>query len=102
MRRRLLIADDSKTTLEQLKKVLSADATLEVDTFADGRAALEALTKHHYSLLLTDLKMPHRDGIRGWNGSLQGRPSSMTPHERGAADCKACGSPRRFRFRLRC
>jgi DNA-binding NtrC family response regulator len=64
MRRRLLIADDSETTRELLHKLLSADDTLEVDTLSDGRAALEALTQHHYSLFLTDLKMPHLDGMR--------------------------------------
>src|SRR6266851_4639120 len=64
MRRRLLIADDSETTREQLRTLLAVDETLEIDTIGDGRAAQEALAEHHYSLLLTDLKMPYLDGMK--------------------------------------
>jgi DNA-binding NtrC family response regulator len=35
-----------------------------VDTVADGAAALEALVKGAYSLFLTDLKMPGKDGMQ--------------------------------------
>jgi DNA-binding NtrC family response regulator len=63
MHRRVLIADDSSTTREQLRVLLAADGDLEVDTVANGKAALEALTGKNYSLFVTDLKMPQMDGM---------------------------------------
>jgi DNA-binding NtrC family response regulator len=47
-----------------LRTLLSADDSLEVDAIDDGRAALEALSRHSYSLVLTDLQMPHLDGMK--------------------------------------
>ena len=64
MERRILIAEDSKSTSEQLRTLLQADDQLTVDTVADGQAALEALEKHNYSIVLTDLQMPHLDGMQ--------------------------------------
>jgi DNA-binding NtrC family response regulator len=63
MQRRVLIADDSSLTREQLRELLAADSSLEVDTVANGQAALQALAEKNYSLFLTDLKMPHMDGM---------------------------------------
>jgi DNA-binding NtrC family response regulator len=64
MRRRILVADDNEKTREQMKKLLEADEAIQVETVADGESALVALGKEQYSILLTDLKMPGRDGIR--------------------------------------
>jgi DNA-binding NtrC family response regulator len=64
MQRRVLIAEDSRTTREQLAQVLAADPTLEVDTVADGKTARAALEEKNYSLLLTDLQMPQLDGMQ--------------------------------------
>ena len=64
MERRILIAEDSKTTCEQLRTLLEAGEDLAVDTVGDGKAALQALTQKSYSVLLTDLQMPHLDGMR--------------------------------------
>ena len=64
MERRILIAEDSKHTSEQLRMLLQADDQLTVDTVADGQAALQALAQHSYSILLTDLQMPHLDGMQ--------------------------------------
>ncbi len=62
--RRILIADDSESTRQQLQELLEADAAVQVDTVADGTEALEALVAHNYSLVLTDLKMPRIDGMQ--------------------------------------
>src|SRR5262249_38340819 len=43
---------------------LEADPGLRVDTTSDGRQALAALKKNYYSIFLTDLQMPHLDGIQ--------------------------------------
>ena len=64
MERRILLAEDSKTTSEQLKTLLEAGEQFKVDTVADGEAALKALTEHPYSILLTDLQMPRLDGMK--------------------------------------
>jgi DNA-binding NtrC family response regulator len=64
MQRRILVADDSELTRQQLKKLLEGDQKLLVDTAADGIKALEALGTQNYSILITDLKMPRLDGIR--------------------------------------
>src|SRR4051812_3666359 len=62
--RRILIAEDSEPTREQLRKLLEADGAYEVQTTGNGKAALEALLEHSYSLFLTDLKMPGLDGMK--------------------------------------
>ena len=64
MARRILIAEDSEQTRRQLKTLLEADGAYEVDTAADGRAALEALQRQTYSFFLTDLRMPRLDGMK--------------------------------------
>jgi two-component system, NtrC family, response regulator AtoC len=62
--RRLLIAEDNEDTCRQLKTLLEAEGNLHVDTTRDGRQALEALQQNFYSIFLTDLKMPHLDGMQ--------------------------------------
>src|SRR5262245_8967885 len=62
--RRLLIAEDNELVGQQLKTLLEADGDLHVDTTRDGRQALEALRQNFYSIFLTDLKMPHVDGMQ--------------------------------------
>jgi DNA-binding NtrC family response regulator len=63
MKRRVLIAEDSAQTREQLRSLLEADGAYQVDTTGDGKSALEALTSQHYSFFLTDLRMPRLDGM---------------------------------------
>jgi DNA-binding NtrC family response regulator len=64
MQRRILIAEDSLQTQEQLRQLLEADSFLKVDSCGDGRSALKALEQHPYSFLITDLRMPDMDGMR--------------------------------------
>jgi DNA-binding NtrC family response regulator len=64
MPRRILIADDSAPTREQLRTLLQADRDFQVDTTGDGRSALESLTKTNYSIFLTDLRMPGIEGMK--------------------------------------
>jgi DNA-binding NtrC family response regulator len=63
LQRRVLIAEDSEATRTQFQKLLDAEPGIQVDTVADGTAALEALLDHTYSLVVTDLKMPRGDGM---------------------------------------
>lgn len=64
MKRRILIAEDSPQTREQLCTLLRSVDSFEVDGIGDGNAALEALGKNHYSIFLTDLRMPQMDGMQ--------------------------------------
>lgn len=59
---RLLIAEDEPLLRETLAACLR-DAGCTVDTAADGDAAHAQLARIHYDLLLTDLKMPGRQGL---------------------------------------
>jgi DNA-binding NtrC family response regulator len=64
MQHRILIADDTEAGREPLRQMLQADGTYQVDTVADGRAALEMLTHNSYSVFLTDLRMPGLEGMK--------------------------------------
>ncbi|MFO0968896.1 MAG: sigma-54 dependent transcriptional regulator [Gemmataceae bacterium] len=61
--RRILIVEDNELACRQLQKTLQADPQMQVDAFHDGRQALEALTRTHYSIVITDLRMPKLDGM---------------------------------------
>jgi DNA-binding NtrC family response regulator len=64
LRRRVLIADDNEDTCVSLQKLLEVALPVRVDTVADGSQALKALTEQPYSILITDLKMPHVSGMQ--------------------------------------
>ncbi len=61
-RARILVVDDESSIRDLLAKTLAL-ADYEVDTAADGRAALERLRLYPYDLLIADLKMPGIDGL---------------------------------------
>lgn len=61
-RPRVLVVDDEASIRELLSKTLAL-AEYDVDTAADGRAAIERLRLGHYDLLIADLKMPGLDGL---------------------------------------
>src|ERR1700694_279686 len=61
-KRRVLIVDDNDDMLVSLKKMLEAALPVYVDTAADGKEALEAVTQRACSIWVTDLKMPHVNG----------------------------------------
>jgi excisionase family DNA binding protein len=75
-RRRVLVADDEASIRDLLAKALAL-AEYEVDTAADGRAALERLRLQNYDLLIADLRMPGMDGLsvirdaRRYNSALK-------------------------------
>ena len=62
-KQRILIAEDSATTREQLKQLLEDSLGVVVDTAGDGSEALEALTERPYSVVVTDLRMPKVSGM---------------------------------------
>jgi len=61
---RCLVVDDEVELREILSEYISElPADFEVDTSADGDVALELCLKHHYDIIICDIKMPHMDGI---------------------------------------
>jgi DNA-binding NtrC family response regulator len=63
--RRFLIAEDNSQLRRQLQELLGAETGVVVDTTGDGQEALDILTRaeRRYSIFLTDLKLPGRDGL---------------------------------------
>ena len=92
-RPRVLLADDNAEMRSFIRRLLSD--RYDVELVADGRAALEALDRHRPSLVLTDLVMPHLDGlallkaIRG-DASLRTLPVIVLT-ERGEVDSRIEG-----------
>src|SRR5262249_39629902 len=61
--RRILIVEDNDLARQQLQQLLQLNPELQVDTTADGQQALKDLTEHNYSIVITHLRMPPRDGM---------------------------------------
>src|SRR5215510_12014966 len=61
-RQRVLVVDDESSIRDLLSKTLAL-AEYEVDTAAEGAAALDRLRALTYDLLIADLRMPGMDGL---------------------------------------
>ena len=59
---RVLVADDEAAIRKVVRDALER-AELEVETAVDGEDALERFEQGAYSLVVTDLAMPRRDGL---------------------------------------
>lgn len=59
---RILIIDDELPMREVLKEILEIEGYV-VETASDGREGLERYRDYLYDLVITDLIMPHKDGI---------------------------------------
>ncbi len=62
MAKRVLVVDDS-ASVRQVQKVVLSGAGYEVSEAVDGRDALAKLAGQPVHLILTDLNMPHVDGV---------------------------------------
>lgn len=70
----ILVMDDHDPTRVRLGRVLAKEG-YRVRTAADGEEGMRALVEHHIDLVLTDVRMPRKDGIavlhevrrRGWD-----------------------------------
>lgn len=61
---RVLVVDDEKIEREGIKFLLSREeGEFEISEASNGRQALEILRNEEIDLLLTDIKMPHMDGL---------------------------------------
>ena len=61
-RKQILIADDEANLRRILAAQLQNDG-YDVFEVGDGQAAIDALGEHHIDAVITDLRMPHVDGI---------------------------------------
>jgi DNA-binding NtrC family response regulator len=61
--RRILLVEDDEQAREQLQRLLQTEPDVQVDVVGDGAQALKALAEHHYSIAITDLRMPGCDGM---------------------------------------
>jgi DNA-binding NtrC family response regulator len=60
-----LIVEDDELACRQLQKLLQDhNSRLIVDATNDGRKALQLLLENTYNIVITDLRMPHLDGMR--------------------------------------
>jgi two-component system sensor histidine kinase and response regulator WspE len=60
--KRILAVDDSLTVRELERKLLTGQGYI-TDVAVDGAEAWEAVQANHYDLVITDIDMPHLDGV---------------------------------------
>lgn len=73
MKRNILIVDDEQTIRETLSEVLDEEGFAS-EMAGSGQEALNKVNKRDYDLVITDLKMPHMDGL-----ALMERIKQQTP-----------------------
>jgi DNA-binding response OmpR family regulator len=61
--KRILVIDDDELTLDVLKRILEMEG-YEVITALNGEIGMEAFHQNHIDLVITDLVMPVKDGLR--------------------------------------
>jgi CheY-like chemotaxis protein/HPt (histidine-containing phosphotransfer) domain-containing protein len=77
-RARILLAEDTAMSQELVVAVLTR-AGHEVEVVGDGTAAVEAMKKRPFDLVLLDLQMPQMDGIKAAQAirAMPGRPKDV-------------------------
>ena len=80
-RPRVLVVDDEESVRDLVAKTLEAE--YDVDTVADGPAAVDRLRAADYDLLITDLKMPGMDGLSVIREVRRQRPSCRSSSSPG-------------------
>jgi len=59
----ILVVDDELNIRTVLKGLLKKNGYLKVSEAGDGNEALELIDEHHFDLIISDLNMPHMDGM---------------------------------------
>lgn len=70
----ILVADDDSLTLELIQHILRAPG-VELTLARDGREAFSQLQRSPFDLVLTDISMPHMDGLELLRRAKELRPS---------------------------
>ncbi|MBE6379392.1 MAG: sigma-54-dependent Fis family transcriptional regulator [Lentisphaerae bacterium] len=72
---RILLVDDERGTLDAMQRFLKR--RFEVTAADNGAAAIDFIQKNDYDLVLTDLRMPGRDGMGVLDAALQKNPQPL-------------------------
>ena len=64
---KILIVDDEQSLLNQLKRALEGQRYM-VETAMDGEEALDKLFETPFDLIILDIMLPKRDGLR-WSAT---------------------------------
>ena len=78
---RVLVVDDEKLERDGIRFLLSMEeGEWEIYEAANGKLALNELRKHPVDLMLTDIKMPHMDGLELSKKAREEYPSCAGTH----------------------
>ena len=86
-RAKLLVVDDEARILVSLKAIFRAD--YDVTTAEGGAAALEALKKDHFDVIISDQRMPGITGVEVLRAARELQPHSIRLLLTGYADLNA-------------
>ena len=75
MKKRILIIDDEEMNLDVLKLILE-DMGYEVKTFSDPFKGEEEAIKSEYDLVITDLRMPKKNGAEVTENIMRKKPGA--------------------------
>jgi two-component system chemotaxis response regulator CheY len=62
--KKIIIADDSATMRLLIRMCLRDVHGIDITESSDGLEAMEKIRNEHFDLLITDLNMPHMDGLK--------------------------------------
>ena len=72
----VLIVDDEAEIVDTLREILAGQGHV-VDTAADGQRGLERALNSDYNVILSDIRMPHLDGIGFYHALQRKRPDMI-------------------------
>lgn len=72
---KILIIEDEAAIRNVIKNILlDEDKTYEVDLAEDGEVGLKMISENNYDLIISDIKMPKKDGVQVLVESLEANP----------------------------
>ncbi len=100
---RILVVDDDRKALDVMQRVLHG--RYDVVTASGGHAALDALDRSSFAVILSDLQMPEMDGIELLAAARDRSPDTVRILLSGRADLpaaiRAINDGQLFRFLLK-
>ena len=78
MGNRILVVDDEKEVRTVLFRALTQMGGFRVEVAESAEAALEKIAKEDFDLVLTDLRLPGRDGLQLVSEIVRTKPAIIT------------------------
>jgi DNA-binding NtrC family response regulator len=75
MSKSILVIDDEETVLDTFK-IIFEDMGYRVETFSDPVAGMTEAVKNDYDLIVTDIRMPGKDGAEVTEGIRKAKPGA--------------------------